>query len=588
MTRRFSETQGLDHIFGGNEDEDMEQQSDTDEQVSEEEDNVEHHPEDTDMSDEEGTAGEAAPAERFKSKNGKICWSSVPHVVQDRAAAANVIKMTPGITRFAVTRVSDIRTCFELFMPSSLKRVIIAMTNLEGKKVYGDKWKDIDEVYLDAYLGVLLISGVYRSCNEATDSLWDASTGRNIFRATMSLQTFQMISRVLRFDNRDTRERSDKLAPIRDVWERWVQLLPLMFNPGPEVTVHERLVPFSGKCPFRQCIPSEPGKDGIKIWAACDAKTSYAWNLQIYTGKAASGIPEKNQGKRVVLDMTTGLEGHNITCDHFFTSYDLGQELLRRKLTMVGTVKKNKPELPAEILQEKDRAPLSSKFAFTDTTTVVSYCPKKTRNVILMSTLHKDAAVSPGSDKKPTMILDYYKNKGGVDNLDKLTATYTCQQTSRRWPMVVFYNILDVSACNAFVLWTHIHQGWNATKKSKRRMFLEELGNSLVKPHIERRGRVPHDPDAASLVRQLQSSPCAPSTPSATQRASAPASSSASRASTPTRTDPTRLRPPDSKRKRCQVCPSSKDRKTNFLCFNCKKYLCKEHTKSVTFCHTCI
>ncbi|KAE8279658.1 hypothetical protein D5F01_LYC21787 [Larimichthys crocea] len=110
---------------------------------------------------------------------------------------------------------------------------------------------------------------------------------------------------------------------------------------------------------------------------------------------------------------------------------------------MVGTMKKNKPELPAG---RKDRAPLSSKFAFTDTTTVVSYCPKKRRNVILMSTLHKDAAVSSGSDKKPTIILDYNKNKEGVDNLDKLTATYTCQRMTRRWPMVVFYNMLDVSA----------------------------------------------------------------------------------------------------------------------------------------------
>lgn len=102
-------------------------------------------------------------------------------------------------------------------MPLSLKRFIIAMTNLEGKKVHGDKWNDIDEECLDAYIGLLLLAGVYRSCNEATDSLWDASTGRNIFRVTMSLQTFQMISRVLRFDNRDTRARSDKLAPIRDV-----------------------------------------------------------------------------------------------------------------------------------------------------------------------------------------------------------------------------------------------------------------------------------------------------------------------------------------------------------------------------------
>ncbi|KAL6465104.1 hypothetical protein MHYP_G00252370 [Metynnis hypsauchen] len=255
-------------------------------------------------------------------------------------------------------------------------------------------WNDIHDECLDAYIGVLLLAGVYRSSNEATDSLWDASTGRNIFRATMSLQTFQMISRVLRFDNRDTRAKSDKLAPIRDVWEKWVQLLPLMFNPGLEVTVDERFLPFRGKCPFRQYMPSKPGKYGIKIWAACDAKNSYAWNLQIYTGKSTSGIPEIQQGKRVVLATTTGLQGHNITCDNFFTSYDLGQELLRRKLTMT-------PPLLFHTVQKND-------------------------NVILMSPLHKEAAVSSGSDKKPIIILDYNKNKRGVDALDKLT---------RRWPM---------------------------------------------------------------------------------------------------------------------------------------------------------
>ena len=53
------------------------------------------------------------------AKNGKICWSSVPHDVHGRAATANVIKMTPGITRFAVTKVSDIKTCFEHYQHPS-------------------------------------------------------------------------------------------------------------------------------------------------------------------------------------------------------------------------------------------------------------------------------------------------------------------------------------------------------------------------------------------------------------------------------------------------------------------------------------
>lgn len=136
----------------------------------------------------EVAGAEATPAERFKSKNGKIFWSSVPHDVHGRAAAANVIKMTPGITRFALTKVSDIKRCFEIFMPLSLERIIITMINLEGKK---SPWRH-DEEYLDAFIGVLL-AGVYRCCNEATDRLWDASTGRNIFWATMSLHTFDII-----------------------------------------------------------------------------------------------------------------------------------------------------------------------------------------------------------------------------------------------------------------------------------------------------------------------------------------------------------------------------------------------------------
>lgn len=142
--------------------------------------------------------------------------------------------------------------------------------------------------------------------------------------------------------------------------------------------------------------------------------------MQIYTGKPAGGVPENNQGKRVVLEMTTGLQGHNITCDNFFTSHALGQELRQRKQTMVGTVRRNKPELPPALVTTKNRAILSSMFAFTDTHTLVSYCPKKNKNVLLMSTLHRDATVSAREDKKPNAILYYNRTKGGVDNLDKV------------------------------------------------------------------------------------------------------------------------------------------------------------------------
>jgi hypothetical protein len=93
----------------------------------------------------------------------------------------------------------------------------------------------------------------------------------------------------------------------------------------------------------------------------------------VYTGKPDGGAPEKNQGMRVVLDVTQD----NIKCNNFFTSHKLGQELLKRKLTMGGTAQKNKPELPPPLLNTLNRPINSSKFLFRTDTSLVSYVPKK-------------------------------------------------------------------------------------------------------------------------------------------------------------------------------------------------------------------
>lgn len=68
---------------------------------------------------------------------------------------------------------------------------------------------------------------------------------------------------------------------------------------------------------------SKPARYGIKIWVLCDARSSYAWKMQVYTGKHDKrGPPEKNLAARVVLDLTKGLvPGRNVTCDNFFTSH---------------------------------------------------------------------------------------------------------------------------------------------------------------------------------------------------------------------------------------------------------------------------
>ena len=85
--------------------------------------------------------------------------------------------------------------------------------------------------------------------------------------------------------------------------------------------------------------------------------------------------------------------GRNVTTDNFFTSVDLSNCLKDRSLTLVGTMKQNKKEIPAEFKAARQRPEYSSLFGFTKELTLVSNVSKKNKSVVLLSSLHHDADV---------------------------------------------------------------------------------------------------------------------------------------------------------------------------------------------------
>ena len=149
--------------------------------------------------------------------------------------------------------------------------------------------------------------------------LWSRTDGRPLFNQIISRQRFQQIVRILRFNDAATRRlhgSSDKLQPIRKCFEMWNHYLREAYVPGDSMTMDEQLVTFRGRCPFRQYIKSKPGRYGIKIWAICDSRNSYAWKMEVYAGKGASESREIQQDERVVLTLTQEVEksGRNIMC----------------------------------------------------------------------------------------------------------------------------------------------------------------------------------------------------------------------------------------------------------------------------------
>lgn len=72
--------------------------------------------------------------------------------------------------------------------------------------------------------------------------------------------------------------------------------------------------------------------------------------------------------------------------------------------------------------------------------------------------------------KKPEMILDYIAIKGAVDTVDQMCGSYSVKRITRRWPLVIFFSIIDMAGINAFIL-------YNSNAKNQAKNFPEEPSN---------------------------------------------------------------------------------------------------------------
>lgn len=153
-------------------------------------------------------------------------------------------------------------------------------------------------------------------------------------------------------------------------------------------------------------------------------------------------------------------------------------------------------------------------------------------------------------------IIDYYNTtKGGVDSLDQKCSVYSTGRRTRRWPMAIFFRLLDISCVNSYIL----HQSYRDISKMNRYQFGKELAMMLVIPHMKRRYENVHIGREIKLsikrVLKLEDQ-----------------EQFIYEDKLPTRTT-------------CRRCPSKKERKTFHVCILCKTPICMECTKRI--CKEC-
>jgi hypothetical protein len=509
----------------------------------------------------------------------KYKWSAtVP--VRTRTPIRNLVIGQPG-NKAAAVGVSSIISAWSLFFSDDILNDIVTYTNLEiavqRLKYRSDRPEEDDEgdpirnvrpsfvrdvtvVELKALLGLYYLAGVLNMNAVTSRELFDKDSGVGYFRATMTEKRFEFLTNCIRFDDRATRQQRrehDRLAPIRTLFESIVNTSQQLYTPSETCTVDEQLLAFRGRCPFKMYIPSKPDKYGIKIIMMCDSKTYYMSNASVYIGKGSTtpGIPVT---EFYSIQMTAPIHGTNRNCtfDNWFTSIPTAQKLHDdHSVTVVGTLKKNKAEIPPSFVELRGREKNTAMFAFSGVKTLLSYCPPKSTKkkiVMMLSTMHTQADKTATS-RIPEIVEFYNSTKCGVDTFDQLCHRYSVSRRTRRWPMCIFYGILNAVGINSMILLT----GSGAQDKEvvpNRRTYLKTLAKALITPHMEARLAAPTLPKHLRLVISsiLKIEPVP-------------------EAQAQRRTEVGR----------CSFCPRSRDRKTRTSCNSCQKFICAEHQHKI-------
>ena len=204
----------------------------------------------------------------------------------------------------------------------------------------------------------------------------------------------------------------------------------------------------------------------------------------IYSERESDSGPHRNLANDIVMKLCSVYfgTGRDVYVDRYFTSHSLVCNLLQQNLTVIETIMANRREVPSQFKAAKGREIESTKALYDHSNKILllSYVPKRNKNVLMMSSLHFSILITD-CHKKPTVITDYYKHKEGVDTLDENCEEFSCLRKTNRWPMVINYNLINVATNNAFIVMR------GSGKCDRKTDFLKQLSFQLAQPCVSNR-----------------------------------------------------------------------------------------------------
>lgn len=240
-------------------DENFENESDIDP-----EDNVEEREEGSETEQEEDENEENR--DFYMGKDTVTKWYKTYRQSKVRRRPQNIMIHLPGVIGVAKTAKTPVE-CWNCLFKEDILNDIVKYTNeyIDNIKEAFSRERDAkhtDLVEIRAFIGLLYLAGVYKANRLSLEELWGTDDGDGIakFSLVMSIKRFKFLVRCLRFDDRQTRsarKELDRLAPIRNIFTKFVTNCKVSYCVGENVKIDEMLPALCGNCLFRQYIPSK-------------------------------------------------------------------------------------------------------------------------------------------------------------------------------------------------------------------------------------------------------------------------------------------------------------------------------------------
>ena len=255
-----------------------------------------------------------------------------------------------------------------------------------------NKWVETDQKEMKKFFGLILWMGLVRL--NSIEKYWSKNTlfRKDVPRATMSRNRFQLFLSVLHFSNNETAESGNRLAKIQPLIDMLQINFQNLFCPEEDIVNDETLVPWKARLTFRQYIPNKTHRYGVKLFKLCSL-AGYTWSVKVYSGKSSAGEREIVLAKTVCKELMKDLvdQGRTLYVDNFYTSYDLAQYCQEKKTNLVGTLRANKKHIPEEVLNAKLKR--GEMVAKEDQDGVVILKWKDIREVRILTTKHAPVMV---------------------------------------------------------------------------------------------------------------------------------------------------------------------------------------------------